>query len=95
VDVDGAAMMRLKPEYVAKLYPTTHGARQQRVGQIGGVYYLRGVERRNGRWVTDSTFYEVKIDGSHHFVEIRRRRGIREVSKLEVGQWVFGRCPRT
>jgi hypothetical protein len=95
VDSDGAVTIGPEPEHVAKLYPTAHGARQQRVGQIGGVYYLRGGERRNGEWATDSTLYEVKIGDSHHFIEIHRRRGIREIPDLEVGRRVFGRVGKT
>jgi len=34
-------------------------------------------EQRSGTWATDSTLYEAKTRGSHHFIKIHRWRGIR------------------
>jgi hypothetical protein len=90
VGTDGAVTIGPEPEYVGKVYPTARGPRRVRVGTIGGVYWLRGGANRDGDWATDSTLYEVRMDGSTRFVEIHRRRGIRKVSDLEVGRRVFG-----
>jgi hypothetical protein len=62
---------------VVNLNPTTRGGRHVHVRMIEGLYWVRGERRRDGDWATDSTLYEVKMDGSTRFVEIHRRRGIR------------------
>jgi hypothetical protein len=90
VSKDGLYTIGPEPEHVAKLYPTRRGARQVYHSQAG-VYWLTGGVRRDGEWATDSTLYEVKMNGSYHFVEIHRHRGIRDVPDLEVGRLVFGR----
>lgn len=90
VGTDGAVTIGPEPEYIGRVYPTAHGPRRVPVGPIGcGVYWLKGGARRDGDWATDSILYELKLNGSYRFVEIHRRRGIREVPDLEVGERVL------